>query len=99
MLEIGCGIGVGAVNLARNYGVRVVATDISETMLDWARKRVAREAVADMVEFQQADVLELPFECDRFDAVISGQCWPLCPTSPGQWLRYAASSSPAATWA
>jgi arsenite methyltransferase len=48
-----------------------MATDISEEMLEWARKRVQREGVADRVEFRRADVLELPFEADRFDAVIS----------------------------
>lgn len=42
VLEIGCGIGVGASHLAKNYGLRVTATDISEDMLLWARKRVER---------------------------------------------------------
>jgi len=71
VLEIGCGIGVGASHLARKYGLKVMATDISEEMLQWARQRVEREGVTGQVEFQRADVLELPFEADRFDAVIS----------------------------
>jgi SAM-dependent methyltransferase len=70
VLEVGCGIGVGAAYMARKYGLRVVAIDISEAMLDWARQRVEREGVADRVEFHQANVLALPFEDDRFDAVI-----------------------------
>jgi SAM-dependent methyltransferase len=70
VLEVGCGIGVGAAHMARKYGLRVVAVDLSETMLDWARQRVEREGVAERVEFHKANVLDLPFEDDRFDAVI-----------------------------
>lgn len=70
VLEVGCGIGVGAAHMAGKYGLRVVAVDLSEKMLDWARQRVEREGVAERVEFHQANVLELPFEADRFDAVI-----------------------------
>jgi SAM-dependent methyltransferase len=70
VLEVGCGIGVGAAYMARTYGLRVVAVDLSEKMLDWARQRVQQEDVADKVEFHQASVLELPFDADRFDAVI-----------------------------
>lgn len=70
ILEVGCGIGVGAAHMARRCGLRVVAVDLSEKMLDWARQRVQREGVADRVEFHKANVLDLPFEGDRFDAVI-----------------------------
>jgi SAM-dependent methyltransferase len=70
VLEVGCGIGVGAVYIARRYGCRVMAVDLSQKMLSWARKRVRREGVADRVTFRQADVCDLPFEDGRFDAVI-----------------------------
>lgn len=69
VLEVGCGIGVGAAHMARKYGLRVVAVDLSDKMLDWARQRVQREGVAERVEFHQANVLDLPFARDRFDAV------------------------------
>jgi SAM-dependent methyltransferase len=69
-LEVGCGIGVGAAHMARKYGLRVVAVDISEKMLDWARQRAEQEGVAERVEFRLANVLDLPFEADRFDLVI-----------------------------
>jgi SAM-dependent methyltransferase len=70
VLEVGCGIGVGTAYMARTHGVRVVAVDLSEKMLDWARQRAQREGVADQVQFHQANVLDLPFEDNRFDAVI-----------------------------
>jgi SAM-dependent methyltransferase len=70
VLEVGCGIGVGAAHMAGTYGLRVVAVDLSEKMLAWARQRVQREGVAAQVEFRHANVLDLPFETNRFDAVI-----------------------------
>lgn len=70
VLEVGCGIGVGPAYIARRYGCQVVAVDIAEKMLSWARKRAKREGVADRIAFRKADISELPFEDDRFDAVI-----------------------------
>jgi arsenite methyltransferase len=70
VLEVGCGIGVGPVYIAKRFDCRVVAVDISEKMLAWARERACREGAADRITFRQADIRDLPFEDDRFDAVI-----------------------------
>lgn len=70
VLEVGCGIGVGPAHIAKTYGCHVVAVDISDKMVEWARQRAKREAVEDRVEFRTADVLDLPFEADRFDVII-----------------------------
>jgi ubiquinone/menaquinone biosynthesis C-methylase UbiE len=70
VLYVGCGIGVGATYIARKYGCRVVGVDISEKMIAWARRRAQEDKVEDKTEFRVADVLDLPFEADRFDAVI-----------------------------
>ena len=70
VLEVGCGIGVGPAYIARRFGCRVMAVDISEKMLSWARQRARREGVADRVAFRRAGASELPFENNRFDAVI-----------------------------
>jgi ubiquinone/menaquinone biosynthesis C-methylase UbiE len=70
VLDVGCGIGVGPVYIARQFNCQVMAVDISEKMLSWARQRARREGVADRITFRKADVCELPFEDDRFDAVI-----------------------------
>jgi ubiquinone/menaquinone biosynthesis C-methylase UbiE len=70
VLEVGCGTGVGSVYIAKRYQSRVVAVDISDKMLSWARERALREGVAERVTFKNADVLELPFEEGRFDVVI-----------------------------
>jgi ubiquinone/menaquinone biosynthesis C-methylase UbiE len=70
VLEVGCGIGVGPAHIAKRFDCRVVAVDISEKMLSWARRRARREGVVDRITFRQADIRELPFDDDRFDAVI-----------------------------
>jgi SAM-dependent methyltransferase len=70
VLNVGCGIGVGSAYIASKYGCRVVGVDISEKMIEWSRQRAREERVEDKVEFQTADVLELPFEADRFDVVF-----------------------------
>lgn len=70
VLEVGCGIGVGPAYIAKQFGCRVVAVDISERMLSWARQRARREGIVDRITFRQADIRELPFDDDRFDAVV-----------------------------
>jgi len=70
VLNVGCGIGVASAYIARKYACHVVGVDISEKMIEWSRRRAREERVEDKVEFQIANVLELPFEADRFDVVI-----------------------------
>jgi SAM-dependent methyltransferase len=70
VLYVGCGIGVGPVYVARQFGCRVVGVDISEKMLAWSRQRAREEGVEDKVEFRLGNILALPFEGDRFDAVL-----------------------------
>ena len=71
VLEVGCGIGVGPAYIAKQFDCQVTTVDISEKMLSWARQRARREGVADRITFRQADIRELPFEDDRFDAAIA----------------------------
>jgi arsenite methyltransferase len=70
VLYVGSGIGVGPSYLARSFGCRVVAADISPKMLDWTRIRAHRDGVADLVTPTLADVLALPFADGRFDLVL-----------------------------
>jgi arsenite methyltransferase len=70
ILNVGCGIGVGPAYIAKKHGCHVVGVDISDKMIEWSRRRAREERVEDKVEFRTADVLDLPFEMDRFDVVI-----------------------------
>jgi arsenite methyltransferase len=71
VLNVGCGIGVGSVYIAKRYGCHVVGVDISERMVEWSRRRAREERVEPKVEFRPADVLDLPFEAARFDVVFA----------------------------
>lgn len=70
ILDVGCGIGAGPVRIATTTSARVVGLDVSERMLAWARWRAEAARVQDRIELVRADVLDLPFEADRFDIVM-----------------------------
>ncbi len=70
VLCVGCGIGVSTAHIAKKYDCHVVGVDISDKMIAWARERARREGVESKIEFRTADIQDLPFETDRFDAVI-----------------------------
>ncbi len=67
VLDLCCGQGRHCVELARR-GLAVTGLDLSESLLDEARKRTADAGVD--VRYVQADMREIPFEAE-FDAVIS----------------------------
>lgn len=70
VLNVGCGIGVGSVYLAKRYSCQVVGIDCSAQMIAWSCQRAREEGVADKVAFQVADLLALPFAANSFDLVF-----------------------------
>jgi len=70
VLDIGCGTGYTACLLAKEYGANVMAADISPKVLEWARKRVAKEGVGAKVKTTEANAEDLSFLDDSFDCVI-----------------------------
>lgn len=71
VLDIGCGTGYTACLLAKEYGANVVAADISPKVLEWARKRIAKEGVGAAVKTTEANAEDLSFLDDSFDCVIA----------------------------
>jgi arsenite methyltransferase len=71
VLDVGCGVGATPIYLARTHGCRVVGVDLEEKMIARSNQRLKGTGLDEMVEFQVADALELPFEDDIFDAVIA----------------------------
>jgi ubiquinone/menaquinone biosynthesis C-methylase UbiE len=70
VLEAGCGVGAQTVTLARRSpGANFVSVDLSDTSLTAARRAVTRARLRN-VEFQQADLLDLPFPKASFDHVF-----------------------------
>jgi SAM-dependent methyltransferase len=72
VIEIGCGTGAATVLFADAVGEsgRVVGADISEPMLEGARKRVADSGLRN-ISLLQADAQVHRFEPDRFDLIAS----------------------------
>ena len=70
ILEIGCGVGLTPVYLAKKYGCRIMAVDLSKQMIEKAKKRAEEKNVSDKIEFKVADAQKLPFKDNTFDAVI-----------------------------
>ena len=52
-------------------GCRVMGVDINPLMIERARERTKKQGLTDLVEFQQADAMELPFENDSFNVLIT----------------------------
>ena len=78
VLDIGCGTGYTACLLARHYGAQVVASDINERVLDRAQERIKREALHGRVTTLQADIHDLKFPAEVFDAVITESVLVFC---------------------
>jgi SAM-dependent methyltransferase len=70
VLEVGCGVGTTAIEIARRFGAKVMAVDIDDRMLESATLNVARAGLEAFVETQQADIEHLPFADETFDCVV-----------------------------
>ncbi|HET6347767.1 MAG TPA: methyltransferase domain-containing protein [Candidatus Krumholzibacteria bacterium] len=109
-----CGAGTGSTGLlaAERVGAsgKVVLLDSSEGMLSIAREKASRTHLEDRVEFRTGDMLDLPFEDNRFDVVLS--TYSMCPvydpskaareayrvTRPGGRIGVAHSTDPQRPW-
>jgi ubiquinone/menaquinone biosynthesis C-methylase UbiE len=78
VLDVGCGTGYTACLLAKKYQVDVVAADITPTVLEEAKKRIARGKVSDKVKVVEADAHALPFPSHTFDAVLAESVLVFC---------------------
>ena len=68
VVEAGCGWGALALHMARNYGVRVKAFNISREQLRHARERAREEHLDHLVEFIEDDYRNAS---GKFDAFVS----------------------------
>lgn len=71
VLDVGCGLGLTACRLAKNYGCKVIGMDISAKMIKWSKKNARQENVGNEVEFIVADAQKLLFRSGTFDASIA----------------------------
>jgi cyclopropane-fatty-acyl-phospholipid synthase len=69
VIEAGCGWGALALHMARHYGVRVRAFNVSKEQLGFARERAAREGLSGGVEFIDDDYRNVRGAFDVFVSV------------------------------
>jgi cyclopropane-fatty-acyl-phospholipid synthase len=69
VIEAGCGWGALALHMARYYGVRVKAFNISREQIAYARDRAAREGLGSRVEFIDDDYRNVSGQFDAFVSV------------------------------
>lgn len=76
-LEVGCGIGFLACEMAREVGAngRVIGLDNSPDMVAAARERAERENLSDRLEFVVGDAAQLDFPSAAFDFVVAVQVY------------------------
>lgn len=68
VVEAGCGWGALALHMARHYGVKVRAFNISHEQVAYARERARREGLASQVEYVEDDYRNI---AGRYDAFVS----------------------------
>ena len=68
VVEAGCGWGALALHMAREYGVKVHAYNISKEQLSYARQRARQEGLEAQVSFIEGDYREID---GRYDAFVS----------------------------
>ena len=69
VLDVGCGWGTFALHAARAYGARVVGITLSQEQAAFARKRMADEGLADLVEIRVQDYRDV--DDGPYDAISS----------------------------
>ncbi|QIM16476.1 methyltransferase [Leucobacter insecticola] len=85
-LDLGTGCGIVALHLARELAkepeVRIVATDISERALTFARANAHLNGLADRIDFRMGSLFE-PVADEQFDLILSNPPFVITPRQSG----------------
>ncbi|XP_060081828.1 uncharacterized protein LOC132561114 [Ylistrum balloti] len=72
VLDVGCGIGGNAFYMAKEFGVKVIAMDLSSNMIDIAKERAKELNITETdVDFEVADATRREYPPDYFDVIFS----------------------------
>ena len=86
ILDAGCGTGLLTITLLKYLepGAQITAVDLSGSSLETARRAVAGTKITtSKVSFVRANVLELPFDDDSFDFIVSSGALEYVPLEKG----------------
>jgi ubiquinone/menaquinone biosynthesis C-methylase UbiE len=74
ILDVGCGFGATAIVLAQALPrSEVVGIDLSEPLLELAHPAAQAAGLGERATFERADVQQIPYDDDSFDALINLQ--------------------------
>ena len=81
ILDVACGTGRATTGLARETGSTgsVDALDLSDAMLEQARKKIKTSGLEEIVHFKQGNARNLPYPDGSFDLVYNGYMFDLIP--------------------
>ncbi len=71
ILDIGCGIGGPAFEMARTFEAHVVGVDLEAPLIERAKDAARRHGLANQCAFQTVDIGPLPFAEQSFDIVVT----------------------------
>lgn len=72
VLDVGCNTGYVSFEIAHLAKCSVVGIDINKNMIKSAKKIKKKDPLGHLVEFKVADAMNLPFQKETFDVVVSG---------------------------
>jgi SAM-dependent methyltransferase len=70
VLEVGCGVGTTAIEIAKRFRAEVCAVDLDQRMVQATQRNVAAAGLSDTIEVAQADIREMPYADGEFDRVV-----------------------------
>jgi SAM-dependent methyltransferase len=71
VLDMGCGYGDGATNLAQEFRCRVTAIDLSEENISFGRSLAIDKGVSHLIGFEARDILTADYSQEPFDLIAA----------------------------
>jgi ubiquinone/menaquinone biosynthesis C-methylase UbiE len=72
IIDVGCGFGAMNIVLAHRFAdSEIIGIDLSDPLLRLAKQSAQVADLGDRVRFEKADVHQIPYDDDSFDAVIN----------------------------
>jgi len=83
ILDIGCGIGGPALEMAKVHGAHVTGIDLEGQLIERAQQSAENLGLASQCSFQTVEIGDLPFAAESFDVVISSGAFTQTPDKTG----------------